>query len=122
MGILLLIIIILAILLAIFSLFVATATIIVKKVWFSCRVRTPSKTIHVQRNRPSQKNSEFQSRNDGKTYSPTGWVWNDNTKLWEPPGYTQNDPAPIQKARSEPTFEEWKAAREAEKSKDESTT
>lgn len=63
---------------------------------------------------------------------PTGWYFNEKTKLWEPPDYINEDTADIenQKLRleryreyrrsqgKEPTYEEWKAAREAEQRSD----
>lgn len=39
----------------------------------------------------------------------TGWNWNEQTQLWEPPGYKAPE---VKVDRSGPTYEEWKAAKE----------
>ena len=126
MGILLLILFILAFSLGGTALVAAVATIIVKKIWLSGNQNRYSSSTHTTTSRSKPRNEEFrtfQSRNDGKTYSPTGWAWNENTKLWDPPDYIPNDERPPKIERKQPTFEEWKAAREAEQKSDtESTT
>lgn len=112
----LLIIIMMAISLAIFAAFVAIATIIVKKVWLSTKINSTYNTTK------SNDYRTFQSSSNGKIYSATGWVWNEKTKLWERPDYIDSEMPQVKKVRNEPTYEEWKAAREAEQNKDNSTT
>lgn len=69
--------------------------------------------------------------NEPKWY-PSGWHFNEKTQLWESPDYINEDAAETenQKLRmeryrrfrrsqgKEPTYEEWKAAREAEQRSD----
>lgn len=123
-GILLVIILALAFSLGVFCLFVAVGTYVVKKIWFSDAGGRPRKYSYSHlsvQNRSGNNNGyrEFRSSTDGKTYSATGWVWNDNTKLWEPPDYLPSEAPPIHKERTGPTYEEWKAQQE---NKDKSTT
>ena len=76
---------------------------------FFCRnaIRMSSK----QRNKQNQQKKRNQKLST-KWY-PTGWVFNEETKLWEPPDYIPEGERPVKPKRTEPTFEEWKASREA---------
>jgi hypothetical protein len=65
-------------------------------------------------NRPVQQ-YEFKSTT-GKWY-PSGWIYDEKTKQWTQPDYNTNQakqtPDPrIKLDRTEPTYEEWKAARQ----------
>ena len=119
MAVLILILILLAISLGVFALFVAMATIVVKKVWFSNRQRYQSRThtynytpeVNHQRNTYSTESTKAEPK-DGEI-SPTGWVYNENTKLWELP--KQATKTNIRLKRTGPTYEEWKAAKQKEK-------
>lgn len=64
---------------------------------------------------------------EGVKWYPTGWTYNEKTKVWDPPNYLRNNKETEEQkqARMEryrkfhegqpPTFEEWKAQREKEK-------
>lgn len=62
-----------------------------------------------------KKKAETPQKRDQEYMDPgpygTGWTWNEETKLWEPP--KKQEPQ-IRIYRPEPTFEEWKSAKEAE--------
>lgn len=123
MGVLLLILFILATALGVFVIFVALATIIVKKVWFSTKRPNTYTNTFTQTNTGKNSYNSSEREYDGlQKRSPTGWTFNEETQLWEPPDYLKSDPAPIRKKDNRLSFEQWKATREAEQHKDQSTT
>lgn len=77
----LLFIVILAISLGIFAVFVAVTTITIKRAWFSSRKKKTYRHKQIYEIRTNHQNK------NGKFYSPTGWTFNEETKLWEPPDY-----------------------------------
>ena len=77
MGILVLILIVIAISLGVYALFIATATIVFKIIWFSAKIK--QNVTFTQTNREGYPGKQ-------KWY-PTGWVFNEETQLWEPPDY-----------------------------------
>lgn len=83
MGTLLILLIILAISLAIHSLFVALATVVVKRIWFSSRGYGHIKHSKTKRNNIS--NANIYIYDEKNKYSSTGWTFNEETQLWEPP-------------------------------------
>ena len=111
--------------LAIFSLFVAIGTYIVKRIYLRSMGRklTVIKSVTIAGN---------------TTTFETGWTYNEKTQLWEPPDYAKKESDKKWKWDSDkkiwvdqekekrlakykeyhkdrpPTFEEWKAAREKE--------
>lgn len=91
----------------VFAVLVALATVVVKKVWLSNKNRTVyNKTQNERKNTYHQAHSE----NKPNRY-PTGWVFNENTQLWENPDLMHKN-SNTRLVRTEPTYEEWKANRE----------
>ena len=109
-------------------------TWIVKKVWYAGE-KQPNQCKNT-----TAKNNEYKGNpKENVKWYPTGWTYNDKTKLWEPPDYLSKETSEKWKwdpdkriwidkdkeARMEkyrkyhegqpPTFEEWKAQREKEK-------
>ena len=85
---------ILAISLAVFALFVAIATIIVKKIWLSgsgyrkynnYRTYEYKATPMVNRQKVTYSTNSTTTEPKDGDISPTGWVYNGKTKLWERP-------------------------------------
>ena len=127
MGIVLLV---LAIGLIIFSIFVALGTYVVKRVYFRSKTQRHKADDSAYCGNPKE----------GTKWYPTGWTYNTKTGKWEPPNYLQDQSkekwewnedkqiwinkekeARLEKYRKyhegrPPTFEEWKAAREQENS------
>ena len=69
---------------------------------------------------PSHNQKKSNGRKKEPSWYPTGWTFNEKTQLWDPPDYLMNngDEPPIKISREGPTFEEWKAARDAEEQKE----
>ena len=143
---LILILLLLAVSLAIFSLFVAVGTIVIKKIWFKNKFHiVKEKERHREQTQTHNQSYRGNPSNNTQWY-PTGWTYNEETQLWEPPDYVKKESDQkwdwdqkkriwIDKekaARNEryrkahegqpPTFEEWKAAREAEQKQDSTNT
>lgn len=92
--------------LCIFSGFVALGTYLIKRTWLSQKAR-------IQKIEIDYKTIErFQNKENVK-YSPTGWIWNEETQLWDPP----KEKNQIRISRNGPSYEEWKAAKEQENSR-----
>ena len=133
MGILVLILIVIAISLGVYALFIATATIVFKIIWFSAKIK--QNVTFTQTNREGYPGKQ-------KWY-PTGWVFNEETQLWEPPDYLRPESKnkwkwdekkkiwiDTEKERrlsrykeyhknKPPTFEEWKSLKEQESTSEE---
>ena len=85
-----------------------------------------------KRSNKTPKNRHAEKHYNEPNWYPSGWHFNKKTQLWESPDYINEDTADIenQKLRleryreyrrsqgKEPTYEEWKAAREAEQRSD----
>ena len=117
--------------LVVYVLFVAFATFVVKKVWIGSKTRHNPK---IYNDTYDVKGYESQK---GKWY-PTGWVFNEETQLWQAPDYMTEQSQTKWRWDAEkkiwidaekearmarykeyhkdkpPTFEEWKAMRQQE--------
>lgn len=118
-----------AIRIAILSGIAALITVIVKKVWNSGNKPNQNQQIH---------NVGKEGYSGKQRWYPTGWIFNEETQLWEPPDYlskqtkqkwrwddekkiwidTEKEQRLIRYKEyhkdKPPTFEEWKAEREAQ--------
>lgn len=74
------IILIAAISIMIYAVIVAVATVVIKRVWLTHKRKAK---IQIYTYNPPQNYEEENTFIE----SPTGWIWNEEKKLWEPPNY-----------------------------------